>query len=146
MFFGYAGSLLGYTGSALLCGLSRVVASRGYSLVAVHRLLLAVVSLVGAQTLGCVGFTSLAHGLSSCGAWQVASFKTRDGWNPCPLHWQVDSFNNWVTVHPLWYNIWFLAICFHRTKEVNLIDFSFSQSSVEKWWVLEVHHIQEVKG
>ena len=92
MFFGYAGSLLGYTGSLLLCRLSLIVASRGYSLVVVHRLLFAVVSLVvGAQIPGYVSFSSLARGLSSCGTWRVASFKTRGGWNPCPLHWQVDS-------------------------------------------------------
>ena len=91
MFFGYAGSLSGYTGSSLVCMLS-LVWQAGATLVAVHRLLFAVVSLVvGAQTLGYVSSSTLARGLSSCGAWHVASFETRDGWNPCPLHWKVDS-------------------------------------------------------
>ena len=40
-----------------VCGLSLVVVTGGYSLAAVHRLLIVVVSLVA------------EHGLSSCGAW-----------------------------------------------------------------------------
>ena len=71
------------------CGLSLVAASRGYSLVATHRLLIAVASLVvehrvwGPQTSGVV-----ARGFScpeTCGI-----FLDR-GLNPHLLHWQADS-------------------------------------------------------
>ena len=53
---------------------SLVVASRGCSLAAVHRLLLAVASLVVEQGLWVHGLSScgmwaLEHQLSSCGAW-----------------------------------------------------------------------------
>ena len=57
--------------------LSLVVASRGYSLVAVLGLLIAAVSLVAEHGLSCP---------TACGIFP------NQGSNPCLLHWQVDSF------------------------------------------------------
>ena len=67
---------------------SLVVASRGYSLVAVHRFLVAMASLIlvggsrmQAQELLYLGLVAPRH---------VGSFWTRDR-TACPLHWQADS-------------------------------------------------------
>ena len=69
-------------------GLSLVV-SRGYSLAAVHGLLVAVASLVAEHGLqGMKASVLSAHGLScpvTCGI-----FLDQE-WNPYPLHWQADS-------------------------------------------------------
>ena len=54
--------------SSLLCGLSLVVASRGYSLAAVQGLLLQWLLLLWSMALDAWASTA-AHGLSSCGAW-----------------------------------------------------------------------------
>ena len=54
------------SGSSLLHGLSPAVASEGYFIVAVHWLLIGVASLCRAQAIGCWGFSSFSHGLSSC--------------------------------------------------------------------------------
>ena len=57
--------VFGCTGSLLMCGLSLVVESGGYSLVWVLNLLTAVASLrFGARALGCTGF-------SRCGSWTI---------------------------------------------------------------------------
>ena len=59
----------------------------GFSLVAVHRLLIAVVSHCGAQALRCVGSVVVVHRLSwpaACGILQG------QGSNPYSLHWQTD--------------------------------------------------------
>ena len=69
--------------------LSLDAASRGYSLVAVHRLLTAVVSLVVAPRLESTGSVVLALGLSCSMACSMAS--PDQGLNLCPLHWQADS-------------------------------------------------------
>ena len=84
----------------LYCCLSffLVVESRGYSLVAVHSLLIAVDSLcagLGAHRFASYstqpsvcGFRALEHRLSgpeACGIF------LDQGSNPCSLHWQVDS-------------------------------------------------------
>ena len=72
--------------------LSLVAASRGYSLVAVHGLLIAVASLVAElrllacrfQQLQHAGSAAVAHGLScftACGIF------LDQGWNPSPLCW-----------------------------------------------------------
>ena len=76
--------------SLLLCGLSLFVLSRGYSLVVVHGLLIVVASPVAEhRLLGAWTSVIMAHRLccsEACGIF-------RDwGWNPCPLHWQVDSY------------------------------------------------------
>ena len=68
--------------------LSLVAASRGYFLVAVHRLLTAVASLV-APGLESTGSVVLALGLSCSMACSIAS--PDQGLNLCPLHWQADS-------------------------------------------------------
>ena len=63
----------GCAGSSLLCGLSLVVESEGYSLVAVRGLLIAVASLVAEHSSGVRsglsswGSRALEHRLSSCG-------------------------------------------------------------------------------
>ena len=54
-------------GSCLLCGFPLVVGGRGYSLVVVHELLIAVAS-CGAQTLSHLGFRVCTGGLSSLGS------------------------------------------------------------------------------
>ena len=76
----------------------------GYSLVAVHRLLVAVASLVAkcsrtlssygrwasvvtAPRLWSTGSTAVAHGLSCPTAWGIFP---NQGWNTCLLHWQAD--------------------------------------------------------
>ena len=80
--------------------------SGGYSLVAVHGLLVAVASLVvcGAQTLvvearGLIscGLRVLEHGLNSCVAHglscsTVCGIFPVQGSNLCPLHWQMNSY------------------------------------------------------
>ena len=64
--------MYGCAGSALLCGLSLVAARRGYSLVAVRRLLVALASLVVQHRLkgmraSVIMEQTLEHRLSSCG-------------------------------------------------------------------------------
>ena len=94
--------IFGYSGSSLLraCFLqlqqaySFLVAVA--SLVAEHRLqahgfqqLQHLASVVAAQALQSTGSVVVAHGLScsmSCG------ISLDQGWNPCPLHWQADSY------------------------------------------------------
>ena len=85
---------------------SLVVGSGGYSLVAVHGLLIAVASLVvcGAQAsvvvahgLVSCGLRVLEHGLSSCVAHRlscstVCGIFPGQGSNLCPLHWQMNSY------------------------------------------------------
>ena len=58
------------------------------SLVAVHRLLVAVVSHCGAQALRCVGSVVVVHGLSCPGVCGI--FPDQDQTHG-PLHWQVNS-------------------------------------------------------
>ena len=80
-------------------GFSLVAVSKGYPLVAVCGLLVAVTSLVaehrfearGLQWLQHMGLVIVAHGFSYSTARGL--FLDR-GLNPCPLHWQTDS-------HPL---------------------------------------------
>ena len=52
-------------------GFSLAAASKGYSIIAVLRLLIAVASLVGEPGLGSVsfGFRALEHMINSCGVW-----------------------------------------------------------------------------
>ena len=59
----------------------------GFSLVAVHRLLIAVVSHCGAQALRCVGSVVVVHRLSCPG---VCGIFPDQGSNLCLLHWQAD--------------------------------------------------------
>ena len=71
-----------------VCGLSLVVASRDYSLVAVHGLLRAVASLVAEHSLECAVSAAVAYRLScpaACGIFPDQRL------NPCLLHWQADS-------------------------------------------------------
>ena len=82
-------------------GFSLVSASRGYSRVAVHGLLIAVASLVAEHRLqGARASVVVAPGRSSSGSIVVAhrlscsapcGFFPDQGLNPCLLHWQVDS-------------------------------------------------------
>ena len=71
-------------------GFSLAAVSRGYSLfiVAVHRLLIAVASLIVEHRLQGAGSAVAANGL--CCATACGIFPDQ-GSNPCPLHWQVDS-------------------------------------------------------
>ena len=69
-------------------GLSLVVVSRGYSLVAMLRLLTAVASLLVEHGLHSTGSGVVTQGLSClspCGVFPD------QGLNSCPLHWQADS-------------------------------------------------------
>ena len=66
---------------------SPVVVSVGYSLVAAHRLLVVVASLVAEHGLHNVASGVVAHGFScpvACGIF------LDQGLNPFPLHWQAD--------------------------------------------------------
>ena len=64
-------------GSSLLhAGFSPVAASGGYSLVAVHRLLITVASVVVVQELQSTDSIAVVHRLTV--AWHVGSFQTRD--------------------------------------------------------------------
>ena len=68
--------------------LSLVAASWGCPLVAVHRLLIAVPSLVQSMGSRHAGSAVTAHGL--CCSMGCGIFPDQ-GSNPCPLHWQADS-------------------------------------------------------
>ena len=70
------------------CKLSLVTVNGGYSLVAVHRLLIAVPSLVVEHGFSACGLSIVVHGLS-CSA-ECGIFREQ-GLNLCPLHWQADS-------------------------------------------------------
>ena len=75
-------------GLAAVCGLSRVAASRGHSLVAGYRLLIAVASLVaecGSRHKGSV----LVANRPSCS--EADEIFPDQGSNPCSPHWQADS-------------------------------------------------------
>ena len=83
-------SFLAASKCLLLCGLSLFVLSRGSSRVVVHGLLITVASLVVERLLlGAWTSIILAHRLHCSEACGI--FLDR-GWNPCPLHWQVDSY------------------------------------------------------
>ena len=88
--------LIGYS---LLCmDFSLIVASRGYSLVTVPRLLTAVASLVAEHRLWCARASVVAaRGLTSCAATWISSSVASEIFpdqelNSCPLDWQVDSY------------------------------------------------------
>ena len=96
--------LFGSAASRLLCRLCSLVASRGYYLVAVRGLLIAVASLVGSRVQALVvvargsvlvapGLWSthsvvVVHRLSCCAACGIFADQ---GLNLCLLHWQADS-------------------------------------------------------
>ena len=87
-YFMYLFINLGCAGSLLLHADFSLVTVRGATLVLVHRLLLAVGSLVGGEQLSSSGLVIAAHTLScpaSCGIFP------EQGSNLCPLHWRVDS-------------------------------------------------------
>ena len=69
--------------------LSLVVMSRGYPLVAVPRLLIVAASGVGEHRLECSGSVVVVHRLSYL---KLCGIFLEQGLNPCPLHWQVDSY------------------------------------------------------
>ena len=79
----------GCTGSLLLCRLSLVVASRGYSPVAVCRLLIAAASLIPEHGLQGTGSVVVAHGFSCPSACEIF---TDQGLNLCGLLWRVDFY------------------------------------------------------
>ena len=74
--------IFGCARSPLLHELSLVAVSEGYSLAAVHKLLIAMASL------GCVGFSS-----GDALAWLPRGMRNlpRSEINPVSLHWQADS-------------------------------------------------------
>ena len=80
IYLGWAGSLLPHKPS--------LVSSEGYSLVAVHRVLFAVSSLVAEHGLGSTGSVVVVPGL--CCSMACGNFLDQ-GSNPYPLHWQADS-------------------------------------------------------
>ena len=67
-----------------LCGLSLVVESRGYSLLRCMGF-----SLWGLLLLQSTGSVVVAHG---CGCSAACGIFPDQGLNPCPLHWQADSY------------------------------------------------------
>ena len=83
------------------CGLSLVVASGGYTLLRCMGFSLWWLLLLHSMGCRCVGSVVVAHGLQSAGSVVVAHGLSSSmacgifpdqGSNPCPLHWQVDSF------------------------------------------------------
>ena len=69
--------------------LSLVTVSKGYTLVAVCRLLIAVTSLAAERGLqGSLGSLIVVHWLSCPAAYGI--FLDQE-WTLCPLHWQADS-------------------------------------------------------
>ena len=92
---------LALLGLCFCAGFYLAAGSRSYSIIAVHRLLTAVTSLVAAHglwgtraltpvvsRLQSTGSVVVVHGLScstTCGVFMA------QGYNPCLLHWQVDS-------------------------------------------------------
>ena len=81
--------IFGCAGLCCVLGLSLAAASRGYSLVAVHRLLTAVSLLVAEHGApGTQASVDVVHGFS----WSMAcGIFLNQGSNPCPLHKRVDS-------------------------------------------------------
>ena len=75
-----------------MLGLFPVAVGRGYSLVVVHRLLIAVASLLAEHRLtgaqASAGSVVVVHGLTNPMAHGIF---LDQGLNPCPLNWQVDS-------------------------------------------------------
>ena len=63
--------IFGYAGSSLLCELSLVVASGGYSLVAMRGLLIAVASFLEHRLWSIWASVVAVHGLSSLGSWTL---------------------------------------------------------------------------
>jgi len=70
------------------CGLSLVVASGGYSLVAGCVCLIVVASLAVEHRLGTQASVAVVRGLSCSAACRIF---LNQGLNPCPLHWHTDS-------------------------------------------------------
>ena len=71
-----------------MCRHSLVAAGRGYSLVAMHGLLIVVASLVEHRLWGAWTPIVTVHGLSCSMAGEIF---LDQGLNPCPLHCQADS-------------------------------------------------------
>ena len=69
-------------------GFSLVAASRGYSLVPVHGLLIVMASLIVEHGSSAWASVGVAHGLSCFAACGIF---LEQGLNPCLLHWPVDS-------------------------------------------------------
>ena len=90
----------GCAGSSLLCKLSLVAASRGYSLVAAWWLLIVVLSLVWRTGSRHTGSVVVAHGLSFS---MTRGIFLHQGLNPCPLigrqilnHWTIREVQQWI--------------------------------------------------
>ena len=78
----------GSAGSSLLLGLFSTCSEWGYSLVAVHGLLIALTSFFEEHRLQSTGSIDVVERLScskACGIF------LDEGWNPCLLHWQADT-------------------------------------------------------
>ena len=80
-------------------GLSLVVASGGYSLVAEHGLLIVMASLTAEHRFVSLVQVVVVHGLS-CAV--VCGLLLDQGLNLCPLHWQVDAqpLDHWGSPSP----------------------------------------------
>ena len=103
IYLGWAGSLLPHKPS--------LVSSEGYSLVAVHRLLFAVSSLVAEHGLGSTGSVVVVPGL--CCSMACGNFLDQ-GSNPSPLNCQADSYPLDHQGSPfLFYFFYFLFLFFY---------------------------------
>ena len=69
--------------------LSLVSATTGYSLIAVHRLLIVLASLTEGHRLYGAGASAVVT--HRCSYPMAHGIFSDQGLNPCPLHWQVDS-------------------------------------------------------
>ena len=74
-----------------MCRLSLVDGELGLLFAAVHGLLIVLASLVEHRQLGVWASVVVTHGtcwFTACGIF------SDQGWNPCSLHWQVDSYRH----------------------------------------------------
>ena len=71
-----------------LCHCPWTLCKQGLLFIGLHRLLDVLASLVVEHTLYSAGSGAVAHGLRGH---EASGILPDQGWNPCPLHWQVDS-------------------------------------------------------
>ena len=101
---------LAMLGLCCFLGFSLVSVSRGYAMVAVHRPLIVVASLVEHEPQGARASVVVAHVLSCFKACGILPDQES---NPCPLHWQADSPPLRHQRSPL-----FLGLCTNRIRWV----------------------------
>ena len=72
-----------------LCRCPWTLCKQGLLFIGLHRLLDVLASLVVEHTLYSAGSGAVPHGLRGS---EASGILPDQGWNPCPLHWQLDSY------------------------------------------------------